>query len=147
MEISLDEESLKVINLFERVTRARIKDCIIIDEAEDGTEGKIIFVVQEGQLVQALGNKGENVKKLRELLKKSVDIIEYCQRPERFVRNIFHNYRLEEVEIQTGPEGRVAHIQVRVTDKGRVIGKGGRNLNLARKILARHHDIVNITLE
>ena len=166
MGVTLDSNTLQLINLFERETRARVKDCIPV-EGED----RIIFVVEKGHLRQALGKKGDNVRNLREKLKKVIDVIEYSPNPERFVRNIFHNFKVLEIRkmfltnlsgfvrnifhnfkvleirIDNGASGLTAFVKVEAKDKGRAIGKEGKNLKLARKVLLRHHqNVTNIMI-
>jgi len=142
MGVVIDSDTLKLISLFERMTRARVKDCLPV-EGED----RIIFVVNKGSLRNALGKKGDNVRMLREKIHKIVDIIEYSDDPERFIRNIFHNFKVKKVKIDNGASGLTAFVSVDAKDKGRAIGREGRNLKLARKILARHHEkIVNIMI-
>jgi N utilization substance protein A len=142
MNVVIDSDTLQLISLFERMTRARVKDCLPV-EGED----RIVFVVNKGSLRNALGKRGENVKKLRERIKKIVDVIEYSPDPEKFVRNIFHNFKVKKVKIDNGASGLTAYVTVDPKDKGRAIGREGKNLKLARKILARHHkDIANIMI-
>jgi N utilization substance protein A len=40
-----------------------------------------------------------------------------------------------------------AIVSVESKDKGKIIGKDGRNLKLARDILLRHHDIEGLTID
>jgi N utilization substance protein A len=142
MDVVIDSDTLKLISLFERVTHARVKDCLPV-EGED----RVIFVVNKGNLRSALGKNGDNIRKLREMIKKIVDVIEYSPEPERFVKNIFHNFKVKEVKIENGTSGRTAYVTVDAKDKGRAIGREGKNLKLARMILARHHkDLSNIMI-
>lgn len=140
MGVVLDSDTLQLISLFERMTRARVKDCIPVED-----NNKVIFVVEKGSLRNAIGKKGDNIRKVRDMIKKVVDVIEYSSTPERFVKNIFHNFKVLEVKVENGASGPTAYVKIDPKDKGRAIGKEGRNLKLARKILARHHkDITNI---
>ena len=65
--ITLNQEVIGFINLFEKVTRAQVKDCF----SDDG----LVFVVQPGQMGLAIGKKGVNIKKVSGLLKKKVKVI------------------------------------------------------------------------
>lgn len=139
MSIVIDSEALRYISLFETLTGANIKDCILVKE-------KIIFIVEEGHLKRALGRKKENVRKLKEIVKKGVDVIEYSTNIEQFVKNIFHNYNVKEVNVEV--EGRRKKISVKVDskDKGKAIGKMGKNLKLAREILKRHYSTARLII-
>jgi N utilization substance protein A len=91
----------------------------------------------------------EKITKTRvrhEMFKKNLDVIEYSDDPERFLRNIFHNYKIKDVEIEKRGNKIHAIVSVESKDKGKIIGKDGRNLKLAREILGRHHDIQGLTI-
>ncbi|MEM2869891.1 MAG: NusA-like transcription termination signal-binding factor [Thermoplasmata archaeon] len=131
MEIKLDEDALKLIALFETVTRAEVRDCIASEE-------RVIFIVGEGQARAAMGERGQRLKRLRSLLKKNVEVIEWSGEPERFIRNIFHNFKVRGVRLERRAGRLTAVVEVDPDEKARAIGKGGRNLYQAREILARH---------
>lgn len=138
--ITLDQNTIRYISVFEKITKTRVRDCI-------ETPDKLIFIVARGQIGAAIGKKGENVKRLHELFKKNLDVIEYSDDPERFLKNIFHNYKIKKVEIEKRGTKVHAIVSVESKDKGKIIGKDGRNLKLARDILIRHHDIEGLTID
>lgn len=142
MEVVLDADTLALISLFENMTRSRVKDCFAVEGQE-----RVIFVVEEGTLRNAIGKNGETIKRFKEKIKKVVDVIEYSTKPEKFIKNIFHNFKVTEVKIDQGASGKTAYVTVDPKDKGRAIGKEGHNLRLARKIVARHFsEIANIMI-
>jgi len=138
-DMKITEETLRYISLFEGVTKTHVKDCIENEE-------KLIFIVDKGQLGMAIGKSGETLKKLREMMKKNIDIIEYSPDPERFIKNIFHNYTVTTVKIDQKDGKKIATVGIDPKDKGKAIGKGGRNLKLAREIAARHHNVDSMTI-
>ncbi len=131
MEIRLDEGTIKLIALFESVTRAEVRDCIPSDE-------RVVFIVGKGQAGAAIGERGDTIRRLREMLRKNVEIIEWADIPEAFVRNIFHAFKVSEVKIERRSGRNTAVVKVDPSEKARAIGKAGRNLHQARAILARH---------
>jgi N utilization substance protein A len=138
--ITLDQNTIRYISVFEKITKTRVRDCI-------ETPDKLVFIVARGQIGAAIGKKGENVKRLHELFKKNLDVIEYSDDPEKFLKNIFHNYKIKNVEIEKRGNKVHAIVSVESKDKGKIIGKDGRNLKLARDILIRHHDIEGLTID
>lgn len=82
LKIKLDTDCIKYIGMFESVTGAHVKDCII-DEA------KILFVVKQGHAGLAIGKYGNNIKNLQRALKKDVEIIEFSSNLNKFLNNIF----------------------------------------------------------
>lgn len=138
-EITFTEDTLRYINLFEAVTKTRVKDCM-------ETEEKLVFVVEPGQANRAVGKAGENVIRLKNQTGKNIQVIEYSDEPEKFIRNVFYNYNVQSVVIEN--RGNVVHATVTVDPKvkGRAIGKNGRNLKIARDIVNRHHNVQSINV-
>ena len=138
-DITFTAETLRYISLFETVTKTRVKDCL---EAED----KLVFVVEPGHANKAVGKGGENVIKLKNTTGKNIQVIEYSDEPETFIRNVFYSYGVQKVEIEN--RGNIVHATVTVDPKvkGRAIGKNGRNLKIARDVVNRHHNIQSISV-
>lgn len=139
-EIVLTEDTLKYISLFEAVTKTNVRDCM-------ETEEKLVFVVEPGQGNLAVGRKGENVIRLKDTTGKNIQVVEYSDDPGQFVKNVFHIYGPQKVEIEE--RGHITHATVTVDPeiKGRAIGKAGKNLRIARDIVARHHEIQSISVD
>ncbi len=138
-DITFTEDTLRYISLFENVTKTRVKDCM-------DTEDKLVFVVEPGEANRAVGKGGENVIKLKNTTGKNIQVIEYSDEPEKFIRNVFYNYNVQNVVIEN--RGNIVHATVTVDPKvkGRAIGKNGRNLKIARDIVNRHHNVQSISV-
>ena len=138
-EITFTEETLRYIALFESVTRTHVKDCL-------ETEDKLVFVVDPSQANRAVGKGGENVIRLKNTTGKNIQVVEYSDDPETFIKNVFYNYNVQGVVIEN--RGNIVHATVTVDPKvkGRAIGKNGRNLKIARDIVNRHHNIQSISV-
>jgi N utilization substance protein A len=137
--ITLDGDSLRLMNLFETVTQVSAKDCI-------ETEEKIVFIVGRGQLGKAIGKEGKNINHIKKLLNKDVHLIEHSDSPEEFIRNVFSYYDVKKVEIEN--RGNIVHATVTVDpkNKAKAIGKEGRNLRFSRDIIARHHEVQSVSI-
>lgn len=138
--ITWNKNEFQYMSVFRKVTKTEVKDCI-------ETSDKLVFIVARGQIGAAIGKKGENVKRLHELLKKNLDIIEYSEDREKFLRNIFHNFKIKGIIIEERGNRTHATVSVESKDKGKVIGKDGRNLKLAKDILVRHTDINSLSID
>ncbi|MBU4256389.1 MAG: NusA-like transcription termination signal-binding factor [Candidatus Thermoplasmatota archaeon] len=135
MDIKFDTSTMQYITLFENLTKARVKDCL-------GLEEKIVFIVNKGQLGLAIGKNSVNLKKLKFVLKKNIDIIEYSDDVAVFIKNIFHNYKVIDIVI----ENKNVIVVVEPKDKGKAIGKNGKNLRAAREIAHRHYGIQSMVV-
>jgi N utilization substance protein A len=125
--------------MFENVTRARVKDCMIKDE-------KLIFIVPKNQIILAIGKHGENLKRLKDLFKKNIDIIGFSPELENFVKNVFHNFKLQGIQVEKRDDKSYVYVTVNLRDKGKIIGKDGQNLKLAKEIVTRHFDVKDIII-
>ena len=85
-DIVLTEDTLRYIALFEQITKANAIDCM-------DTEDKLVFVVEKGQGNVAVGKKGEHVIKLKDKTGKNIQVVEYSDDPEQFVKNVFSPFR------------------------------------------------------
>ncbi|HEV2448871.1 MAG TPA: NusA-like transcription termination signal-binding factor [Thermoplasmata archaeon] len=138
-DVVLDTETLGYIRLFEERTGAGVKDCL-------AAEDKLIFLVTPGDIHKAVGPGGVLVDRLKGMLKKEIQVVEYADDPEALARNIFYFYNVKSVEL--GPKGRGRHATITVDPawKARAIGKAGKNLKIARAILLRHTDIHSVSV-
>lgn len=132
-------ETLNLIALFEELTKANVKDCIVFPD-------KIAFVVAEGEGVLAVGKDGSKVIRASELTKKSIRVVEYSPDPEKFVMNVFHVYEPQKVEFTRNKNITHATVTVAPQHKGKAIGKEGSNLKVAREIIRRHYDIQSVSV-
>jgi N utilization substance protein A len=139
-EIRLDADTLRLFMLFERMTGAQLKD--IVDEPD-----RIVFVVDEGHVGRAVGKGANNLKRLREVLNKDVEIIGYAADREQFVKNLFHRFTREEIHLETRSGVEVARVKIDARETGKAIGRGGRNVQLARMLAQRHHNLRDVIVE
>ena len=138
-DIKLNSETLQYISLFERMTKAKVMDCY------EGY-GKLVFVVNNGHIGIAVGKKGETIKMLRERMKKDIQVVEYSNNPEKFLKSIFHPFKPESVELEQRGNKMHATVKVAAKNKGKAIGRNGDNLRVAREIALRHHNIESVSV-
>ena len=136
-EITLSNDTVQVINLATKQTGAGIRDCVVESDL-------IVFVVEKGQLGIAIGAKAKNLEKLRYLTKKTVKFVEYNDDPKVFVQNLCKPYQVTDVTFEGEGEDAIAKVEVNARDKSKLIGKGGRNINMIRKLAHRHHPIRDV---
>ena len=75
-----DSDSMKLMALFESMTGAKVKDCILND--------RTVFVIEENEMAKAIGKKGVNVKKLEGMMKKRIRLVEFSSDLAQFVKNL-----------------------------------------------------------
>lgn len=138
-EIVLSNETVQYINLASKYSGASIRDCIVEDD-------RVVFIVEKGQLGIAIGSKAKNLEKLRSLFKKIVKFVEFDEDKTRFVQNLCKPYEVKKITFEGNDGADVARIEVNPRDKSKLIGKGGRNINMIRKMAQRHHLIKDVQI-
>jgi N utilization substance protein A len=140
IKITCDE--MRYIALFEQVSGASVKDCII-DEAE----ARAIFIVNTGQVGIAIGKGGRNIHTLERMTGKKHEIIEYSEDPVQFIKNALKPAAVREVRITEKTDGKkMAVITINPKDKGIAIGKNGKNAERLRFLAKRYFDIQTVSI-
>jgi len=140
--IRLTSKEMSYIALFENMTGATARDCIVDDELN-----RIIFIVKEGDLGVAIGRNGKNIRLLERMTGKKHEIIEHSDRPDQFIRNALKPAKVNEVRITERPDGKsIAVVSVNPRDKGVAIGKNGRNAERIRFLAKRYFQIQNVSI-
>ncbi len=139
MGVKLSTESIRFLTLFESLTGASVKDCIVEDD-------RVIFVVKKGDMGLAIGKGGINIEKAKELIGKKIEVVEHSDDAVEFITNIFKPIRVTAKLVEKDGK-KVAVVSVNPQYKGLVIGKGGKNINKAKELVRRHHDIEDIVVK
>ena len=134
MRIKLDMNVMKYISLFENFTRAKVKDCI-------EQEGRLVFIVQKGEIGKAIGKNGLNIKKLTNMLKKKIKIAEYDEEITTFVKNVIMPNKASNIKEE---EGIITIIPIDTNTRGLLIGRGAINLKAYEEIKKRFFEIKKI---
>lgn len=140
--IKITSTEMRYIALFESVTNASAKDCIVDEE-----QGRVIFVVNEGQIGVAIGRGGRNIHTLERMTGKKHELIEYSEDPAQFIKNALKPAAVKEVRISERTDGKtMAVVTVNPKDKGVAIGKNGKNAERLRFLAKRYFQISNVSI-
>jgi N utilization substance protein A len=140
IKITCDE--MRYIALFESISGASVKDCIIDEE-----QGRAIFIVNQGQVGVAIGRGGRNIHTLENMTGKKHEIIEYSEDPAQFIKNALKPAMVKEVRVTERADGKkIAVVTVNPKDKGVAIGKNGKNAERLRFLSKRYFNIQNVSI-
>ncbi|MDD5959077.1 MAG: NusA-like transcription termination signal-binding factor [Methanobrevibacter wolinii] len=143
MSIKFNSNEIRYIALFENMTGAMVKDCII-----DEDNAKVTFVVKNGDMGLAIGKGGSTVNKVKRAVDKGVEIVEYSDDPTVFIKNLLSPAELQSIKVTRKESGDiVATVTADNTNKRIAIGKGGVNIERAKLLANRQHNISNIILK
>lgn len=140
--IKITADEMRYIALFESISGASVKDCIIDEE-----QGRAIFIVNTGQVGVAIGKGGRNIHTLERMTGKKHEIIEYAEDPAIFIRNALKPALVKEVRVSERTDGKkIAVVTVNPKDKGVAIGKNGKNAERLRFLAKRYFSIQNVSI-
>lgn len=137
MPVTLDTDTIRLITLFENLTGAGVKDCLI-------ENGSVYLVIDDGEIGKAIGRNGNSVKNAERLIKKSVKIFEFSSDVEKFVKNLIPCVTATKLKNENGRN--ILELSVERNDKPMVIGRDGKNLKIYKELLQRNHNINEIII-
>ncbi len=148
--IKIDREAMELISLFNNISGAIIKDCLIFRNQEHNTE-VIIFLVKEEDVGKAIGKAGEHVKDLKSKLNKKIDVIAFSENLDHFIQNILQTTKnsivVQDIEIKESRNlKKTVIITVRPQDRGKAIGKEGSMIRKIKEIVIRYFDVDNVII-
>lgn len=119
---------MKIMSLFENITKSRLKDCII-------EPNQIIFVVTEGMISKAIGRKGINVKTLEKKLNRKIKIVEFNSQIKVFIQNYILPLRIEEAIEE---DNIITLKSSNSATRSMLIGRNAQNLRHTEEIIRRY---------
>jgi len=148
--IKIDRESMELISLFNNISGAIIKDCLIFKNQEYNSD-VIIFLVKEEDVGKAIGKAGEHVKDLKAKLNKKIDVIAFSENLDHFIQNILQTTKnsivVQDIEIKESRNlKKTVIITVRPQDRGKAIGKDGSMIKKIKEIVLRYFDVDNVII-
>jgi len=148
--IKLDRKSMELISLFNNISGAIIKDCLIFESPENNSE-IIIFLVKKEDVGKAIGKAGEHVKDLMAKLQKKIDVIPWSENLEQFIQFILNttknSIQVQNIEVkESRNEKKTVIISVRPQDRGKAIGKEGSMIRKIKELVLRHFEVDNVII-
>ncbi|MDG6907837.1 MAG: NusA-like transcription termination signal-binding factor [Nitrososphaerota archaeon] len=139
-KIKLTSEELGLISLFQNISGASARDCVIDSKIE-----RVIFIVSKGEMGLAIGRSGETIKKVQKALGKQVELVEWSEDPKQFIMNSLNQQLISEIRMTERPDGsKTVTVVVDEKKKGAILGKGGRNAEKARLLAKRYFSVETI---
>ena len=132
MKYNLDSINLRV--LFENTSGIQLKDCIV-------KEDKVIYITKGGDIGKAVGKNGINVKKVANLVKKNLKVVEFSEDLTQFIKNYIYPIIPESVSL----EDKTVKIKINgMKEKGIVIGRESKNLKELKDVVSKYFKVLDI---
>jgi N utilization substance protein A len=126
--ITLDSDTIRVMALFEQITRAQVKDCFT-------SKDRLVFVVQEGDIGRALGKKKANLYRVEKLLNRKIKIVEFNPDVLQFIVNLLYPLRVQDIKEE---DGIISFTGSDEKTKGLMIGARAQNLRNYEAIVQKY---------
>ncbi|MFH1638054.1 MAG: NusA-like transcription termination signal-binding factor [Candidatus Woesearchaeota archaeon] len=123
-----DQAIIGVINEFEKVTRAKVKDCFLED-------GELVIVIMPGMMGLAVGTGGANIKRFSAMARKKINLIEFRNDPREFVEKLVYPVRPKEVRLE---DDAVVVVAATMVEKGKIFGREKTNLKRIQKLVSKY---------
>ncbi|MFX0020072.1 MAG: NusA-like transcription termination signal-binding factor [Promethearchaeota archaeon] len=148
--IRIDRKAMELISLFNNITGAIIKDCLIFQSPENNAD-VVIFLVKKEDVGKAIGKAGEHVKDLMAKLQKKIDVIPWSDKLEEFIQFILNtsknSIKVQNIEIRENKnQKKTVIISVRPQDRGKAIGKEGSMIRKIKMLVLRHFEVDNVII-
>lgn len=134
-KIKYDADLMKIISLFESLTATKLKDCISND--------KLIFIAEKDQIGKAIGKNGANIKRLENILKRKIRIVEFDENVVQFVKNLIYPINAKSIEESDSVITITGHD---TKSKGILIGRDRQNINNTMNIVKRYFDVKDVKI-
>jgi len=138
--IKLTSDELGLISLFQNITGATARDCIIDDKLD-----RVIFIINKGEMGLAIGKNGASINKTQKMVGKDVELVEYSDDPKKFIINALNSKFIMDVRLSEKVDGnKIAVVMVDHNRKGAIVGRNGKNAEKARLLRRRYFQISNV---
>jgi N utilization substance protein A len=138
----MSQEELSYISILEGLTGALAVDCIL-----EKNENRVIFVVRRNDTGKVIGRGGTTIQRLRDHFKRNIEVVEYADKIERFTINTLSPAKTKKVEVIERSGQKTVVVTVIPKEKGKAIGKNGRNIHRSRMLLKRHFGVENVIIQ
>ncbi len=135
-KISLSTEAVQKAGLISSVTGLNVIDCIRDEEFR-----REIVIVSKGETAKI---RSSVIKKLKKILNTDLEINEYSEDIEEFVKGLLSPARV--LSVKTFNQNKSAVIEVEYEDKGVAIGKKGKKIKKVRLLLYRYFGVKKIKI-
>lgn len=138
MSIKYTNDDIMIITTFENITKSHVVDYA----NEDGT---LYFVIKTDNFRKLIGKNGSNIKEIQKKMNQNLRIYEHSDSIEQFTKNLIP-VPLKKIDITEKDKKKTISIETEKRNKGLLIGRGGKNINIIKTFLKRQFNIDSIKI-
>jgi len=135
----LTSDEIFYLNALNSTSGANARDCVV--------QGNVIaFILKKGEMRRAIGKDGIAVKHLRQKLRLNVELLEYAEEPEEFIKKALYNVNVSSVKVSEKDGKRFANVELEPGEKRKLLNGIGR-LKRIKALAKRNYNIEDIKVK
>ena len=136
--MKLTSDEIFYLNALNSITKANARDCVVQGNT-------IAFLIKKSEIGKAIGKSAFGVKKLRETLKLNVELLEFDEKPEEFIKKALYNIKVKEVKFSEKENKKTARVVLESGERRKILNNMGR-VKRIKALAQRNYGIENIKI-
>ncbi len=134
----LTNQEILYINALDSIAKVSAKNCFI-----DGDD--IVFLVKEEDVGAAIGRNGQTIKKVRNQLKKNIEIIPLTSDATSFIKKSFIKVKIEDIQEVIVKEKKYLNVKVDSENRSQIF-RNMKKFKRVKEILKKIYGVENIKI-
>lgn len=134
----LTNQEILYINALDSIAKVSAKNCFI-----DGDD--IVFLVKEEDVGAAIGRNGQTIKKVRNQLKKNIEIIPLTSDSMSFIKKSFIKVKIEDIQEVIVKEKKYLNVKVDSENRSQIF-RNMKKFKRVKEILKKIYGVENIKI-
>ncbi|MEW6295390.1 MAG: NusA-like transcription termination signal-binding factor [Candidatus Diapherotrites archaeon] len=137
--MKISNQEILLMNALQAFSGVTAKDCIVHGNS-------ITFLVKDIELGTVIGRKGETINKLREKLKKNIEVYGYTKDPRNFVQNSLNKIKINSAEVKQLDGKKIIQINLDSENKRKIFSETNK-LKKIKELMERNYGISEIKIK
>jgi len=134
----LTSDEIFYLNALNSASGANARDCVV--------KGNVItFLIKKKELGKAIGKDATAVKKLRQLLKLNVELLEYAEDLEQFIKKALYKVKVREIKISPKNGKKLVTVVLEPGERRKILSEMGR-LKRIKALAQRNYNVEDIKI-
>ncbi len=138
MPVKYTNDDILNITAFENITKSQVMDYINDDNI-------LYFVIKSDNFMKLIGRDGVMIKEIKRKMNQNLILYKYSDNLEEFTKNLIP-VPVKKLDVTEHENNRTITVEIEKRNKGLLIGRGGKTINIIKTFLKRQFNIDNIKI-
>lgn len=138
MPVKYTNDDIINITSFENITKSQVMDYL----KDDNT---LYFVIKSDNFMKLIGRDGVMIKEIKRKMNQNLILYKYSENLEEFTKNLMP-VPVKKFDLTEHENSRTITVEIEKRNKGLLIGRGGKTINIIKTFLKRQFNIDNIKI-